>query len=79
MIDGKLSDSGREPMKVQAWLFATEEENNVRMIKLSDSEGYFLEIQMEPAEPIGQEPQEVLEKKNFCCPTPNNGRDKTLM
>ncbi|XP_064398966.1 uncharacterized protein LOC135345475 [Halichondria panicea] len=62
MIDGKLSDRGREPMKVQAWLFATEEETNVRMIKLSDAEGYFLEI---PAEPNEQEPQEVKEKEEL--------------
>ncbi len=41
-------------MKVQAWLYATEE-NDVRMIKLSDAEGYFLEILVEPAEPIEQE------------------------
>ncbi len=49
-------------MKVQAWLFATEEETNVRMIKLSDAEGYFLEI---PAEPNEQEPQEVKEKEEL--------------
>ncbi len=57
-------------MKVQAWLYATEEENDVRMIKLSDAEGYFLEILVEPAEPVEQEPQEVLEKEELLLSDP---------
>ncbi len=40
------------------------------MIKLSDAEGYFLEILVEPAEPIEQEPQEVLEKEELLLSDP---------
>ena len=48
MIDGHLSSQDREPMNVQVFLFSSEMGDDVQRIKLSDAQGHFLEVPVEP-------------------------------
>ena len=62
MIDGELSERGREPLNVQVLLYpATFEESEPQLLELQDDRGVFLEVDLTSVEPQSQtkEPSEM--------------------
>ena len=58
LIDGHLLSQDREPMNVQVFLFSSEMGDEVQRIKLSDAQGHFLEVPVEPKSSKNLEPQD---------------------
>ena len=67
MIDGDLSERGREPLNVQVLLYpATFEEAEPQLLELQDDRGVFLEVDLTSVEPQSQtkEPPETKESED---------------